>query len=241
MKVNAEKDVALARKYGITGYPTIVLTKPDGSEIDRIPGYVEGPEFVSIIRDYMADRNTLADYLRQADTSTSVSLYYRLAGKYAARARYVDAEGYYCRIFKNDRGNKEGYSDSALYSMADMKANGGKFVQAQYYFRRLRSLYPQSGLAPEALMEIAWAKMRMRKFDEAVFTFKRFLKKYPTSESAADAQRYIAYTYEKAGTTKKALHLYRKFLVDYPDSGDSIWVKKRINSLENPPDRKKGS
>lgn len=241
VKVNAEKEVALAKKYGVAGYPTIVLTKPDGSEIDCIPGYVEGPEFVSTIRDYMADRNTLADYLRQADTSTSVALYYRLAGKYAARAKYAEAETYYRRIFKSDRSNKEGYSDSALYSLADMKASAGKYVQAQYYFRQLRSNYQQSALAPDALMSIAWAKMRMRKYDEAVFTFKKFLKKYPTSESAVDAQRYIAYTYEKAGVTQKALRLYRKFLADHPDFGDINWVKKRINSLENPTDRKKGN
>jgi outer membrane protein assembly factor BamD (BamD/ComL family) len=122
-----------------------------------------------------------------------------------------------------------------------MKASADKYVEAQYYFRRLRSIYPQSGLAQDALMSIAWAKMRMRKFDEAVFTFKEFLREYPTSESAVDAERYIAYTYEKAGVTQKALRLYRKFMADHPDSGDINWVKKRINSLENPSDRKKGN
>jgi len=238
VKVNAEKEIALARKYGVTGYPTIVLTNPDGSEIDCIPGYVEGPEFVSTIRDYMADKNTLADYLRQADTSKSTSLYYRLAGKYAVRGKYAEAETYYRRIFESDRNNEKGYSDSALYSLADMKVNAGKYVQGQYYFRRLRSIYSQSALAPDALMSIAWAKMRMRKFDEAVFTFKKFLKEYPASEAAIDVERYIAYVYEKAGVTKKALRLYRKSLEAHPDSGDVNWVKKRIATIEN---RKKGN
>jgi thiol-disulfide isomerase/thioredoxin len=38
LKVDAEEDVELAKKYTIEGYPTIVLIKPDGTEIDRLVG-----------------------------------------------------------------------------------------------------------------------------------------------------------------------------------------------------------
>jgi len=38
LKVDAEEDVELAKKYTIEGYPTIVFIKPDGTEIDRLVG-----------------------------------------------------------------------------------------------------------------------------------------------------------------------------------------------------------
>jgi thioredoxin-like negative regulator of GroEL len=37
-RVNAERDTALAKQFKVTGYPTIVFVKPDGSEFHRWAG-----------------------------------------------------------------------------------------------------------------------------------------------------------------------------------------------------------
>ncbi len=39
LKINAEKEAALSRKYAINAYPTILLLRPDGSVLDRMVGY----------------------------------------------------------------------------------------------------------------------------------------------------------------------------------------------------------
>src|SRR5437899_8280631 len=39
LKLDAEKEVEIAKQYNIHAYPTIVLIRPDGSEIDRAVGY----------------------------------------------------------------------------------------------------------------------------------------------------------------------------------------------------------
>ena len=39
LKVDAEKDVSVAEKYRINVYPTVLLLRPDGTEIDRLVGY----------------------------------------------------------------------------------------------------------------------------------------------------------------------------------------------------------
>lgn len=46
MKVNAEADRELARRYQIMFYPTIVFVKPDGVEIGRVRGYSPPAEFL---------------------------------------------------------------------------------------------------------------------------------------------------------------------------------------------------
>jgi len=41
VKIDADKNSDLASKYGIYGYPTIIILNPDGQEIKRIEGYVD--------------------------------------------------------------------------------------------------------------------------------------------------------------------------------------------------------
>lgn len=45
LKVDAEKELALSKKYSITGYPTILLLKADGSVLDRMVGYQKPETF----------------------------------------------------------------------------------------------------------------------------------------------------------------------------------------------------
>src|SRR5262249_40517361 len=39
LKVDAEKEEELAKRHKIASFPTILLLKPDGSELDRLVGY----------------------------------------------------------------------------------------------------------------------------------------------------------------------------------------------------------
>jgi thioredoxin-related protein len=67
VKINAEADKGLARIFGISGYPTIVLTKSDGVEIDRIEGFIEPTEFYNQIHLYLQGKETLEDYLARLE------------------------------------------------------------------------------------------------------------------------------------------------------------------------------
>jgi TonB family protein len=45
LRVDAEKYVALANRYGVNAYPTLALIKPDGTLIDSLVGYRDAPTF----------------------------------------------------------------------------------------------------------------------------------------------------------------------------------------------------
>lgn len=47
LKVDAEEDADLARLYRVEAYPTIVIAKADGTEIDRLIGFLGPEEFVT--------------------------------------------------------------------------------------------------------------------------------------------------------------------------------------------------
>ncbi len=235
VQVNAEKDTLLRREYGVAGFPTVVLAKPDGSEIDRIYGYADGPKFVEIVNDYLADRNTLGDYLRRAETEPTMKLYSLVAEKYTGRSKFDEAEKFYRKILQEDANNKQGYSDSALFWMGQMKSRAKQYAVAEDVFSKFPLTYPESDLADDAMYEMAKTKRYAEKFDDAIASFKDFLKTYPESELAQDAEIYIAFCHDKKGAKDEALQLYNKFLTDHPEASDSTWVKKQIDKIENPP------
>src|SRR5258708_1224581 len=46
LRLDAEKETELAARYRIEAYPTVVLIKPDGTELDRLVGYRDPKTFL---------------------------------------------------------------------------------------------------------------------------------------------------------------------------------------------------
>jgi len=59
IKIDAEKEVDLARRYRIDSYPTILLLKSDGTEVDRYGGFRAPDEFLADARESVAGRDAL--------------------------------------------------------------------------------------------------------------------------------------------------------------------------------------
>ncbi|HUN81787.1 MAG TPA: thioredoxin domain-containing protein, partial [Phycisphaerae bacterium] len=60
LKIDAEKDVKLAQKYNVHSYPTILLLKPGGSEIDRLVGFREPAAFLSEVKESLTGKDSVA-------------------------------------------------------------------------------------------------------------------------------------------------------------------------------------
>jgi thiol-disulfide isomerase/thioredoxin len=60
LKVDAEKDEALAETYRVNAYPTLLLIRPDGTEIDRLVGYRDAPTFLADAREALAGNDSLS-------------------------------------------------------------------------------------------------------------------------------------------------------------------------------------
>jgi thiol-disulfide isomerase/thioredoxin len=46
LRIDAEKEAALSKRYRIEAYPSVLLIKPDGTEMDRLVGYREPTAFI---------------------------------------------------------------------------------------------------------------------------------------------------------------------------------------------------
>lgn len=83
LRLDAEKETALAKRYRIEAYPSVLLIKPDGTEIDRLVGY-KGPE------DFIKDFNAT---LSGKDSLSRAEEKFKEAGDkdVTARMQYADA------------------------------------------------------------------------------------------------------------------------------------------------------
>jgi len=60
LRIDAEKEVALAQRYKIAAYPSVLLIKPDGTEIDRLVGYKEPTAFMADFNAALAGKGSIS-------------------------------------------------------------------------------------------------------------------------------------------------------------------------------------
>jgi len=190
-KINAEVDTATARKYSVKAYPTIVLLNSDGTEIDRIAGFLPGPDFVETVNNYLNDIQTLNYYLRMAAAGETTELNFRIGEKYQYRGMVAEAENYYGKVIAADPDNKEGRSDSAMMALAEMKMQAKMYEEAIARFAEVMKKFAGQSIASDA--EIMTAIVYREKGDTAmaIKSFEGFIKNNPASPDTAYAQKQI--------------------------------------------------
>jgi thioredoxin-related protein len=71
LRIDADKNPETAKKHGIWGYPTTLLTESTGRTIARIPGYISKKEFKKIMQ-YLKEKRykttRLGDFLNTEKT-----------------------------------------------------------------------------------------------------------------------------------------------------------------------------
>ena len=103
LKLNAEVDTISAARYDVRSYPTVLLLKSDGTEIDRLVGYYRPPDFMERINAYLAGENTLASLVAAGSTrGQDPAFVSELAGRYFEHGLYSEARVQYSRLVSMD-------------------------------------------------------------------------------------------------------------------------------------------
>ncbi|SYZ73847.1 conserved exported hypothetical protein [Candidatus Zixiibacteriota bacterium] len=191
-KINAEVDTVTAAKYMVRAYPTIVLMNNDGTEIDRIAGYLPAQDFIQTVDDYLHGINTLDYFLKkEADSGANIELNATIAQKYADRGMYPEAEQYLQKVLTADPDNAQKFGLEAMMSLGDIKMRDKKYDEAYTIFKNVMTKFATSDRAPEAHIYSAIVLARKGDTTAAIKAFESFIKTYPTSEDTAYAQKQI--------------------------------------------------
>jgi TolA-binding protein len=173
----------------VKGYPTVLVLKPDGTEIDRLVGYYRAPEYISKVEDYLAGRNTLASMTQEEATKgqdpTFVST---LADKYNEHGLSAEAMNRYERVAALDPENKTGLVDDALFNIARMHRSNKDYPGYRRYAQMVVDKYPDSDMAHSAQLHVAISYKREGNLARARELFLDFARRFPDDEDAPYAK-----------------------------------------------------
>jgi tetratricopeptide (TPR) repeat protein len=192
VKAEAKIDTALRDEYEIAGFPTVILMKSSGEEIDRIYGYLPPEEFVSIIRSYLQGKETLEDIKnRFQKDSTDVELAFKLADKYEARRKYEQAASYYQKVVDSDPENEKGKSQDALFNLAWLEIRKKDYSKAVDAFKDFLEKYPEGEMAQDAELYIPYSYAQAGDTAKALELYQKFLTDYPDSKDTSWVRKKI--------------------------------------------------
>jgi len=189
VKLNAEVDTTSAAHYRVRSYPSVLVLKPNGTEIDRVVGYYRAPEFMGLVEDYLAGRNTLASMAAAESTQGSDPAFLaKLADRYFEHGLYQDARTRYLRLVTLDPTNKGGLVDDALMSLARMSRKDKDYATARKYAQMVLDRYPTSDNMKSAFLEVGINWKRSGDLAKARKVFLDYAAKFPEDEDAPYAK-----------------------------------------------------
>jgi tetratricopeptide (TPR) repeat protein len=193
VKIDAEIDTVLVESFSISGYPTVVITKPDGREIDRIWGYLPPTEFYNQVQLYLQGKETLEDYLLRLEDEPENLEYLSMIGeKYASRSMYDKAIEFYEKVATLDEGNEDDYAAKALASIHDAQSRAKDYKAALKTCMRLLKSYPDTPESDEAAALLGYYTAKDGDTLEALKLYKGYLKMNPDSENAEWVRKRVA-------------------------------------------------
>ncbi|MEP7027978.1 MAG: thioredoxin domain-containing protein [Candidatus Eisenbacteria bacterium] len=186
-KVDAEKGegVALARRYGIQAYPTLVIVDATGKEVARETGYRPADRFRRFLDDTRSGRGTVAGLekmiLRGGDTfENNAALGEKLAesGDLDRARRQLD---HALTINPADPG---GRGADLLLSIARSRAQAGDAAGAVADAAAFLARFPASPRRVEGIEIKANAHAALAQGDSAVFVFRQLVDSRPDDPAA---------------------------------------------------------
>jgi TolA-binding protein len=182
-------DTATAARYHVESYPTILVLKPDGTEVDRVVGYYRAPEFMGLVEDYLAGRNTLGSLIAaEATQGQDPRFVARLADRYYEHGLYPEAKARYERMLPLDPKNQTDLVDDALTSLARLSRKSKDYPGERKFAQVVLDRFPESDQAKTALLQVADSYKREQSWTHAREKYLDYTKKYPGDEDAPWAQ-----------------------------------------------------
>lgn len=179
IKIDAEKGegIAIAKKYGVAAYPTILFIKPDGEEIDRILGYVQAEPFLKTVTDYVNGVNTIGTLLNDVKAKPDdPALRYSLASKFMDRNNTAGALEHFKKLLELDPANSLGHNEEAEYNVAVATFKESKNPGMLESFV---AKHPQSEMARSAFQMLWRASIKAKDGESAKKYFVQYVEKNP--------------------------------------------------------------
>lgn len=157
LRVNAEKERNLAKQYRIDAYPTLLVLRPDGTEIDRYVGYLTADQFRETLEATLAGKTSLqtARDAAKADEVATPAKRMALARKLAEAGQHAEALEQYLWCYDSGPDADPRFARTLESSLpAQLGALGRNYPPAREALRARRDPLQQSVTADPKSAEI---------------------------------------------------------------------------------------
>jgi tetratricopeptide (TPR) repeat protein len=172
---DAEKEpwLAVAKKYKVSAYPTLLVIGPDGKEVDRHLGFLEPAQFIEVIDGYRNGIGTVAALENELEKRPDdVELLYQVGSKHAEAGRSAEAAAPLNKVLSLDPRNAT-RNPEILYRLGDAYYYDQKYAEAKPYFTRLVTDYASSEVAPGGMKRLAATEYKLGNNDAAVAMYEK--------------------------------------------------------------------
>jgi hypothetical protein len=230
IRVQTTVDVgkAFMKLYPVTGLPSIIFIKPDGTELDRVEGYFRGRVFfldaTRPLRNGLDPLPTMEKKLQARPDSLPLLL--GVMEKYLFRKREAEAMSIYQRIQKLDPQNAKGSAERSMQVMARFEENWKvDYAKSFEYHTQMVERFPDSPSAGGNADGAFKALYRIGRSDEWKDWICPVLEKYPTMGSLQRSAAMTAFVwYQRGECFAKAARRAARLNVGKPAYLDSIAV-----------------
>ncbi len=185
LRLNAETDpdgVRLKERFGISGYPAVLVLDSLGSEMDRIEGYMPPDRFKSAI-----------ELLQEAESQPeSHEVRYELGERYLERQDFAQASTQFSAVVRLDPENQSGKTDDSLYYLALSLASLEREEEALLQLDRLESRFSSSELRPDAMVLRGQIHYYDGAIQQAEQAFRDYLRHYPEHTLSSRVRKLMA-------------------------------------------------
>ncbi|MEW5796731.1 MAG: tetratricopeptide repeat protein [Candidatus Zixiibacteriota bacterium] len=190
VKVNAEVDTTTATKYHAIAYPTSVLLRKSGEEVDRLVGYAPATEYIQTFDDYSNGIGTLADLIAKAEGGVDRPLYLQIADKYKYRGDGAEAQTWFARVIESG-DPADSLSGEARLAFADFLRRDKRYDDALDAYRKIEQEFTATYHGQDAVIYQAIVYRQKGDTAQAISTFGNFLERYPNSSDTTYAREQI--------------------------------------------------
>jgi thioredoxin-like negative regulator of GroEL len=212
-------------RYNVVGFPTILFLHPDGAEIDRVFGGVNGEDFIKAVNDFSQNKNTIAELeskLVAAGDAAELSLIYEVGFRHCLRGDEAKATEILGRAIKADADNSKGYASQAMFAIGNyLYLRGqGKADKAIETLTELQKKYPESKEAKSAPTALAKAYLIDKKPEKTRELLDLFIAD-PKADSSA-YNKYAWFCFQQKYDLPRGVEVAKKGLEKNPKD-DALW------------------
>ncbi len=196
LRLDGEKDrdgVSLCRRFLIRGFPAILLLSADGSEFDRLEGFMPADELLRRLKLILEDPDSPGNLKAAiAGKPADVGLRYRLGRVLIGRMDLAGAQENFEEILRLDPANRGKTTDQALFYLGVCRVLQSDSAGALAALERLERDFPESELAPRAWLLAGELLLKEGRREEGVKKLEHFLKARPDHPLAQRARQLLS-------------------------------------------------